>query len=415
MITGRIDRRIRFWLVAFRGAYDRSGKLVKDLNTDQEVMQHAICIARKGFGHVEPNPMVGAVIISETGEWIAGGYHQEFGKAHAEINAIAAAGERTRGSQLFVTLEPCSHFGKTPPCADAVIAARFRRVVVGCQDPAPHVAGRGIQKLRDAGIDVVVGVCEADAKRLVAPFEMLLHQRRPWVHAKWAMTLDGRVATHTGHSQWISCDQSRAWVHDLRGRVDAIITGAGTVRSDDCRLTARPPGPRKALRLVMDSTGDSIAEDRQLVKTLKQAPVLVCVSRRCSETSLQRLQQLGVQVFQTTSTDHVDVAEVLLELGRRQCNHVLLEAGPRLLGAFFDAEKVDQVHVFVAPKLIGGARAVSPVGGEGLARIPDESNLTHLQTVAIGEDLLIEADVSRKAPPGDLQRKPVSSTIHRSG
>lgn len=376
-------------------------------------MLHAIRIARKGFGHVAPNPMVGAVVLSTTGEWIAEGYHQEFGKAHAEINAIAAAGERTRGSQLFVTLEPCSHFGKTPPCAEAVIAAGFRRVVIGCQDSAPHVAGRGIQKLRDAGIEVQVGLCEAEAKRLVAPFEMLLHEHRPWVHAKWAMTLDGRVATHTGHSQWISCAQSRAWVHDLRGRVDAIITGAGTVRSDDCLLTARPPGPRVALRVVMDSTGESITADRQLVMTLAASPVLVCVSRRCSESSVQRLQQLGVQVFQTASVDQVDVAEVLQELGRRQCSHVLLEAGPRLLGAFFDSHRVDQVHVFVAPKLIGGAQALSPVGGQGLARIPGDSNLTHLQTLTIGEDLLIEADVSRKAPSGDLQPASVSSTIHR--
>ena len=382
--------------------------------TDSEVMQHAISLARKGFGFVAPNPMVGAVILSHTGEWIAEGFHQEFGKAHAEINAISAAGERTHGAQLFVTLEPCSHFGKTPPCADAVIAAGFRRVVIGCQDSAPHVAGRGIQKLRDAGIEVTVGVSVAEAKRLVAPFEMLMHERRPWVHAKWAMTLDGRVATYTGHSQWISCDQSRAWVHELRGRVDAIITGAGTVRSDDCLLTARPQGPRTALRVVMDSTGESLTADCQLVKTLDQAPVLVCVSRSCSGIAQQRLQQWGVQVFQTTATDHVDVSEVLQELGRRQCTHALLEAGPRLLGAFFDAGKVDEVHVFVAPKLIGGVRAMSPVGGEGLARIPDNANLTHVQTVTIGEDLLIEADVSRKPPVGDLQRESVSSTIHGS-
>ena len=366
-------------------------------------MQRAIQLARSGFGMVEPNPMVGAVIVSAERHWISEGCHERFGEAHAEVNAIRNAGGKTHGAQLFVSLEPCSHFGKTPPCADAVIAAGFQRVVVGCQDSAPHVAGRGIQKLREAGIQVDVGVCESDAKRLIAPFEMLIHQKRPWVHAKWAMTLDGHVATGTGHSQWISCEESRAWVHQLRGRVDAIITGSGTVSADDCQLTARPPGPRRALRVVIDSTGDSVTAEGKLVQTLDQADVLVCVSQRCRQESVERLKALGVQVFQTPSFPGVDIRAVLHELGRRKCTHVLLEAGPHLLGSFFDAGLVDEIHTFVAPKLIGGSEALAAVGGQGLARIPTAANLTSMRTVTIGEDILIEADVSRNAPSTDLQ------------
>ena len=363
--------------------------------SDEEVMQHAIRIAQSGFGLVEPNPMVGAVIVDAGRNLIAEGSHQKFGEAHAEINAIRQAGEATRGADLYVTLEPCSHFGKTPPCADAVIAAGFRRVVVGCQDPAPHVAGQGIQRIRDAGIPVEVGVCEVDARRLIAPFEMLMIRQRPWVHAKWAMTLDGKIATSSGHSQWISCGASRVWVHNLRGRIDAIITGSGTVRADDPLLTARPAGPRTALRVVIDATGESITADRKLVKTISQAPVLVCVSRRCGDAGRNRLHELGVEVFETSGESSVDLGEVLQELGRRRCTRVMLEAGPGLLGAFFDRGLIDEVHAFVAPQLIGGANAFSPIGGAGLLAIPGISNLKSFRVTPSGDDFLIEADVCR--------------------
>ncbi len=366
-------------------------------SSDIDVMQRAIRIAQSGLGLVEPNPMVGAVIVDPDRNLIAEGYHQKFGEAHAEINAIRQAGEATRGADLFVSLEPCSHFGKTPPCADAVIAAGFRRVVVGCQDPAPHVAGQGIQRIRAAGIPVEVGVCEVEARRLIAPFEMLMMKQRPWVHAKWAMTLDGRIATSTGHSQWISCGESRVRVHQLRGCVDAIITGSGTVRADDPLLTARPPGPRTALRVVIDSTGDSVRADSKLAQTIRQAPVLVCVSRRCQETEKVRLRDLGVEVFETSGAGSVDLAEVLQELGRRGCTRVLLEAGPGLLGAFFDRGLIDEVHAFVAPRMIGGANALSPIGGAGLPVIPGLANLNAFRVTPSGDDLLIEADVSRKA------------------
>ena len=366
-------------------------------------MLRAIDIAKSGFGFVEPNPMVGAVIASRDRVLIAEGFHQSFGEAHAEINAICSAKDRTRGADLFVSLEPCSHFGKTPPCADAVIAAGFRRVVVGCLDPAPHVAGAGIQRIRDAGIQVDVGVCERQARRLIAPFEKLMLNRVPWVHAKWAMTLDGRIASRTGHSKWISCEQSRKWVHDLRGRVDAIITGSGTVRADNPQLTARPAGPRRALRVVIDSTGDSVNADGALLKSRLDSEILVCVSARCRKESRDRLLNLGVSVFQTESAAKVDVAAVMRELGLRKCTNVLLEAGPALLGAFFDEGLIDEIHAFVAPKLIGGLGSLAPIGGAGFATIPAQPNCESLSSTKIGDDLLIEADVSRKSTSADLQ------------
>lgn len=364
------------------------------LPTDEDAMQLAIQFARQGFGSVEPNPMVGAVIMAPNRELIASGYHERFGKAHAEINAIRAAGEKTRGADLYVTLEPCSHFGKTPPCAEAVISAGFRRVIIGCQDPAPHVAGRGIQKLKDSGIDVVVGICEAEARRLIAPFRRFMLDHRPWVIAKWAMTLDGRIATCTGDSRWISSEASRRVVHDLRGRVDAIITGAGTVRADDPELTARPTGPRTAMRVVIDSTGESLTRHSRLIGTVTKAPLLVCVSSRCKASTRENLIACGADVHVTDSSDVVDVSTVLRELGRRGCTNAMVEAGPGLLGSFFDQKLIDEVHVFIAPKLSGGAESPGPIGGLGISKMFDASACDRVRSSMIGTDLLIQADCS---------------------
>ncbi len=360
-------------------------------------MQLALQHARRGEGYVEPNPMVGAVVASADGAVISTGHHQRFGEPHAEINAIQAAGMATVGNDLYVTLEPCSHFGKTPPCADAVIKAGFRRVFVGCQDPAPHVAGQGIQRLRDAGLEVTVGVCGSESRRLIAPFEMLMLQRRPWVHAKWAMTLDGRIASRTGHSKWISSDASRAHVHQLRGRMDAIITGAGTVRSDDPLLTARPAGPRTPLRVVIDADGTSLHADTNLVRSLSQGPVLVCVADDAATDDVRRLKSMGVEVmaFAVSVPRRIDLREVMAELGRRGCTNVLTEAGSGILGSLFDSSLIDEVHIFIGPRLIGGATARGPVGGLGLESIPAIPNVTHIRQTSIGDDMLIEGDVCR--------------------
>ena len=366
---------------------------------DSSVMQHAVQVARQGVGFVEPNPAVGAVIVDENRNWIAEGFHQKFGGPHAEINAIAAAGDRTQGAQLFVTLEPCSHHGKTPPCADAVIAAGFRRVVIGCQDPAPHVAGTGIARLREAGIDVVVGVCEDEATDLIAPFCKLMLRKQPWVHAKWAMTLDGRIATRTGHSKWISNEQSRAEVHRLRGRMDAIITGAGTVRADNPTLTARPAGPRTAVRVVVDTDGASIVSDGNLLKTINEAPLLLCAAETSAASDhLKMLAGLGVDVFTTSETDRsAALGQLLAELGRRNMTNVLVEAGSGLLGSCFDGCHVDEVHVFVAPKIVGGTGALSPIGGQGMAQVSEDASINGMVVQQFRNDLLIEGRLRSSA------------------
>ncbi len=357
---------------------------------DEGVMRYALQLAARGRGLVEPNPAVGAVIVDDRRHVIAAGYHRQFGGAHAEVDAIRAAGERSRGARLFVTLEPCCHQGKTPPCTDAVIAAGLREVVIGCQDPAPQVSGKGIAILKAAGIAVTVGVCESDARELIAPFRRLMLQGLPWVHAKWAMTLDGRIATRTGHSMWISGAESRAEVHRLRGLMDAIITGAGTVRADDPRLTVRPPGPRTPLRVVIDRSGESVKLDGLLVQTIDEAPVLVCVEHAHANTHhLERLKGAGAEVL-SVDADRSVPQQLLKDLGQRQLTHVLLEAGGGLHGSFHDENLIDEVHVFVAPKIVGGVNAVTPVAGQGRAEIPELPSLRDMTIRQFGDDVLIE-------------------------
>lgn len=377
--------------------------------SDEDAMRYALRLARRGFGAVEPNPQVGAVLTTADGQLIAEGWHQACGGPHAEVHALRAAGERARDAVLYVTLEPCCHHGRTPPCTQAVLAAGVRRVVVGCADPAPHVAGRGLQQLRAAGLAVEEGVCGVEATSLIAPFVRLQLQQRPWVHAKWAMTLDGRVASRTGHSRWISGPASLQYVHVLRSRMEAIVTGAGTVRADDPQLTVRlteagesefPAAARVPLRVVLDTHGTAVQAGCGLLRTLPLAPLLVCVGAGCAEAECERLRGLGVQVLRVDGGDGGDgggvaIGQVLAELGRRGLTHVLLECGPALMGSFFDAGLVDELHVFVAPKLVGGGAALGPVGGLGLELIPGRGVLEDVSWRQLGDDLLLEGRIRR--------------------
>jgi diaminohydroxyphosphoribosylaminopyrimidine deaminase/5-amino-6-(5-phosphoribosylamino)uracil reductase len=335
---------------------------------DRCCMARALELALRGQGAVEPNPLVGCVIAQ--GERIVGeGWHTRFGGPHAEIEALAAAGSAAAGATLYVTLEPCCHHGKTPPCTEALIRSAVRRVVVAHQDPFPQVTGRGIAQLRQAGIEVEVGLLEQESRQLNAPYLKLIRSGRPWILAKWAMTLDGKLATRTGSSQWISGEASRSCVHQLRGRVDAILVGRRTAELDDPLLTARPSGPRVATRIVADSQA-RLAQDSQLVRTAREVPVLVAVGPAASAADCRRLSDAGCEVW-TGETD--DAAQRLLllldELGQRRMTNVLVEGGGQLLGSLFDAGELDEVHVFIAPKLAGGRDAVAPVGGWGVAQM----------------------------------------------
>jgi diaminohydroxyphosphoribosylaminopyrimidine deaminase/5-amino-6-(5-phosphoribosylamino)uracil reductase len=355
--------------------------------SDEWWMQYALALAERGRGAVEPNPLVGAVVVRE-GSKVGEGWHQAFGGPHAEIHALTAAGEAARGSTLYLTLEPCCHFGKTPPCTETVLRAGIRRVVAAMADPFPAVAGKGVGLLRQAGLTVDVGVCESEARRLNAPYLKLLSARRPWVHAKWAMTLDGKIATRTGDSKWISNLASRERVHALRGRMDAILVGIGTALADDPRLTARPAGPRIATRIVLDSTG-RLPLDHHLVHGAREAPTLVATTRMLAEAAA-RLRERGCEVLELPEQDgRPAVAALLDELGRRRMTNLLVEGGGEVLGSFRDAGEIDEVHVFIAAKLLGGARAVTPIGGKGSATIAEALPLAEWRSEILDGDLYV--------------------------
>jgi diaminohydroxyphosphoribosylaminopyrimidine deaminase/5-amino-6-(5-phosphoribosylamino)uracil reductase len=323
------------------------------LDWDEHWMDRALRLAQRGRGAVEPNPLVGAVIVHHH-RLLGEGWHQRYGGPHAEIHALQQAGAAARGATLYVTLEPCCHFGKTPPCTQAVLAAGIARVVVALADPFPQVAGAGLQQLRQAGVEVVVGIREQEARQLNAPYLTLLSKRRPWIIAKWAMTLDGRIATATGDSRWISNEQSRALAHRRRGQVDAILIGSGTALADDPALTARPPGPRTATRVILDRRG-RLPATAQVVRTARQVPTLIV----SSQPNPQWLAA-GCEVLDS------DLPGLLAEMGRRRWTNLLVEGGAGVLGAFFDNNLIDEVEVYLAAKIVGGAKALSPVAGKGV-------------------------------------------------
>jgi diaminohydroxyphosphoribosylaminopyrimidine deaminase / 5-amino-6-(5-phosphoribosylamino)uracil reductase len=367
-----------------------------------DVMRRAIELARRGEGRVEPNPMVGAVIVDESLNLLGEGWHERFGAAHAEVNALSSAGERARGATMYVTLEPCCHVGKTPPCVDALLAAGISRVVIGMQDPFPRVAGGGIARLCANGVGVEVGLLAREIQGLNAPFRKLVATGRPWVHVKWAMTLDGKIASRAGHSRWISNEASRRVVHELRGRMDAIVIGSGTALADDPLLTPRPPGPRLPARVVIDRRA-RLPLDSQLVRTAREAPVIVFTDPRASSRSIDALRAAGVEVLSSVSSERVEngqgsgLARVLAELGRRDMTNILVEGGPTLAGALFDEHLIDEIHVFIAPKLVGGKEARSPLDGVGFDRIPEGCLPVDFRVEALEGDLYVHARIASSA------------------
>jgi diaminohydroxyphosphoribosylaminopyrimidine deaminase / 5-amino-6-(5-phosphoribosylamino)uracil reductase len=362
---------------------------------DVRWMGRALELAEQGRGYVEPNPLVGAVVVRD-GALVGEGWHRRYGGPHAEIHALHAAGEAARGATLYVTLEPCCHHGKTPPCTDAIIRAGVARVVAAMADPFPEVAGQGIARLRAAGIEVAVGVAERVAEFANRPYLTLVTRGRPFVHAKWAMTLDGKIASAGGDSKWVSGEAARARVHELRGRMDAILVGAGTVRSDDPLLTARPPGARTPARVVLSSRGD-LPRDCRLLRTLDQAAVIVATLRGFGRD----LRSLGCEVIDLPEErGFPSVAALLAELGGRRMTNVLVEGGAQVFGSLVERLLVDEFHVFVAPRILGGAGALSPVGGVGFATLKDSWPLGHLDVEPVGADLYVRGRTTLPPPGG---------------
>ncbi len=366
-------------------------------------MRRALALARRGEGRVEPNPMVGCVIV-RGGRIIGEGYHDRFGGPHAEVHALRSIGGTARGSTVYVTLEPCCHFGKTPPCTDALITAGVRRVVAATCDPFPRMRGQGAAILRRAGIDVRLGVCEAEALELMGPYLKLQCRRQPWVILKWAQSLDGKIATRTGDSKWISGERARRWVHRLRGRVDAIVVGIHTVLADDPDLTCRDaPARRVATRIVIDPRLRLPLSSR-LVRTARRVPTLaVAKAKAASASRRQALQRAGVEVLEVAGTPrglHLD--RLLRELAARGMANVLVEGGGRTAGALYDAGLVDEAFVFVSPRLIGGQEAPGPLGGTGARRMADVARPRTLHVRDIGGDYLYNL---RLSDPGEWVRR----------
>jgi diaminohydroxyphosphoribosylaminopyrimidine deaminase/5-amino-6-(5-phosphoribosylamino)uracil reductase len=368
-------------------------------DTDLEHLARAIELARNGGGMVKPNPVVGAVVARQ-GEVLGEGWHERFGAAHAEVNAIEACGlADLSDATLYVSLEPCCHEGKTPPCTDAIVQAGIRRVVVGSDDPTEKASGRGLGILRDEGVEVVLadGEPATSARLLNQAFRKHARVGRPWVLFKSAMTLDGKVATRTGDSQWISGEASRELAHRWRASVDAVVVGIGTALADDPRLTARPDGLTDELkrcqprRVVFDSLA-RLSPTSQLVSAALEIPLTVVVSRAAARADTDALEAAGVQVLVATGENEpARVRSALDQLGAIGVDSVLLEGGPHLAGAFLDAGEIDEIRLFLAPLLLGGSAARDPLEGKGVERISEALRALTCECERVGEDLLISA------------------------
>ncbi len=366
--------------------------------TDRAHLARAIELASRGAGAVKPNPRVGAVVARD-GEILGEGWHERFGGVHAEVNAIEACGVADLGeATLYVSLEPCCHEGKTPPCTEAILAAGIRRVFVGSDDPTEKASGRGLGILRDEGVEVLLadGELAASARLLNQAFRKHARVGRPWVLFKSAMTLDGKVATRTGDSKWISGEDSRALAHRWRASVDAVVVGIGTALADDPQLTARAGGqldelPHQPRRVVFDSLA-RLPTSSQLVAAATEVPLTLVVSRAAARADTDALEAAGVEVLVATGENEpARVRSALDQLGASEVTSVLLEGGPHLAGAFLDAGEIDEIRLFLAPLLLGGSAARDPLEGKGVERISEALRALSCDCERHGEDLLISA------------------------
>ena len=348
----------------------------------------ALDLAIRGRGMVEPNPMVGAVLVRD--DIVIGvGWHQKFGGGHAETEALKQAGEKARGSTLYVSLEPCSHYGKTPPCTDAILNSGVSKVYIAMRDPNLLVACKGITFLKSHGIEVVVGVEKEKAETINAPFIKQHLHSKPFVIAKWAMSLDGKIATKSGESKWISNDKCREKVHLLRGLVDAILVGVGTVNFDDPMLNARPEGPRKQIRIVLDPNA-RINLSSRIIQSARDFHTIIAVGNNVSEQSKIVLQNSGCELLELSSCSPVDIVNELLScLGKKGIQNLLVEGGGKTLGSFFDASQVDEVQVYISPIIIGGSDAITPVGGVGILQMAQKQKLVSFTNEIIDGNILL--------------------------
>ena len=379
-------------------------------------MQRAIALAKKGAGFVNPNPMVGCVVVKDN-EIIAEGYHEYYGGLHAERNALTNTAADCKDATLYVTLEPCCHHGKTPPCTDIIIEKGIKKVVVGLLDSNPLVAGKGISILQNAGIEVVTGVEEDKIKELNKVFLKYIKTKRPYVILKTAMTLDGKIASHTGDSKWITNEKSRQLVHKLRSEMMGIVVGIGTVKADNpmlnCRLegqqptaNGQKPNIHQPIRIIVD-TKASISLDSNIVKTANEYRTILAIGRDVTlvasekttdnrqQTTVEKLKSFNVEILQCEEKDgHVDINDLMIKLGQMGIDSLLLEGGSCLNAAFLEAGCVDEVYAFIAPKIIGGEYSKSPIGGKGIELMKDAITFDKVEIEQIENDILIKGRIT---------------------
>ncbi len=360
---------------------------------DERYLNRTIELAARARGHTSPNPLVGAVVAK--GERTIGeGFHSGAGEPHAEREALAACSEDPAGATLYVSLEPCCHHGRTPPCTEAIVDAKIARVVIASDDPSEKASGRGLGVLRDEGVrvDVLDGELSHEARLLNQPFRKHARTGRPLVVLKSAMTLDGKVATRTGDSQWISSEASRARVHRWRAESDAVAVGLGTALADDPQLTARVEAVARQPRRVIFDSEARLPIDSKLVRGVAEAPLIVVVSRAASRTAVQALESAGCEVVVASgSNDAARVASALDELGARGVQSLLLEGGPKLAGSFLETGEVDEARMFIAPILAGGLKARTAVEGMGAEHIAGAERALAMDVERIDDDVLITA------------------------
>lgn len=356
---------------------------------DVSFMKRAIELAKKGVGKVNPNPMVGAVIV-KNGQVISEGYHMEYGKEHAEVNAINNAKEDICGSTIYVTLEPCSHYGNQPPCVNKIIESKIKKVVIGSLDPNPLVSGRGIKKLKSLGIEVVTGVMEEECMKLNEVFMKYISKRKPFIVMKSAMSLDGKIATKLGESKWISSEKSRELVQNLRNKYTGIMVGINTVIKDNPNLTCRIKNGRNPVRIIVDSKL-RIPMDSNIVKTASTVKTIVAAAEGVPDNKIKALEDNNIEVIVTKSTNSkVDLSELMIKLGEKQIDGILLEGGGTLNYSALKSGIVDKLLFFIAPMIIGGKESIGPVSGSGINKIYEAFKVKELTCSSVGEDILIE-------------------------
>jgi diaminohydroxyphosphoribosylaminopyrimidine deaminase/5-amino-6-(5-phosphoribosylamino)uracil reductase len=358
---------------------------------DQHFMQMALELAVKGEGFTTPNPMVGAVLVKD-GRVVGGGYHQKVGGPHAEVNAIDAAGSQAKGATLYVTLEPCNHTGRTPPCTRKIIEAGIKRVVFAMNDPNPAVAGGGAEFLKQQGVRVTTGVCREQAQKLNEAFVKYVSSGRPFVIAKCAATLDGRIATRTGDSKWVTGEEARRFVHRLRHAVDAIMVGVNTVRTDNPSLTTRLPGGRgkDPIRIILD-THLSIPSDASLLKQASDSDTILVAGKAVGADKKAAFENQGIRVLESALKNGlIDMHALMQQLGAIEITSVLIEGGSRVLASAFAAGIVDKIFFFYAPKILGGDDGVPICSGRGAELMRESIAVGNIEVHRFGDDVMIE-------------------------